>query len=53
MLELLEKANSLYFRLPIYMQYAIDEEEDSGLEPEELPDGYERLEINNASIFRQ
>jgi len=43
MLDLLEKANNLYFRLPVYKQFEIDEQDDSGLEPEELPDGYYRL----------
>lgn len=42
-MNLLERANRLYRRLPLYLQSAVDEYEDSGLEPDELPDGYERM----------
>lgn len=39
---LIIRANALYQRLPKYLQFTVDESEDSGLEPEEIPDGYER-----------
>lgn len=40
---LLKEANNLYGRLPAYLQQSIDEQKGSGLEPEEIPDGYSRL----------
>ena len=48
--ELLELANKLYDRIPVHVQFAIDEDEFSGLEPEELPNGYERLGINGVVV---
>ena len=38
--DLLRRANALYAQLPRYMQHAIDCEDDSGLEPDEVPDAY-------------
>jgi hypothetical protein len=40
---LMRQANQLYGRLPAYLRYAVDEDPESGLEPEEIPDGYDRL----------
>jgi hypothetical protein len=41
--DLYRRANALYARLPSYLRFAVDEMEDSGLEPDEIPDGYDRL----------
>lgn len=43
MTDLLGRANALYARLPSYLRFAVDEDKESGLEPEEIRDGYERL----------
>jgi hypothetical protein len=40
---LLKEANRIYDRLPVYLQFAVDEDEFSGLESDEIPDGYDRL----------
>jgi hypothetical protein len=42
-MDLLVRANRLYEMLPSYLQYAVDIDEDSGLEPDEVPDGYARM----------
>lgn len=47
---LLRQANQLYGRLPAYLRYAVDEDPESGLEPEEIPDGYDRLKNQDVPL---